>query len=174
MRVRIVLTVLIALLAVACGDDAGTGIPEGETPPPTAPSAPDESAPTGPGGEPSTGIPSDIPGSTSQCVELGMALSHAGSMGLTGTGTIADSITALQAMASAAPPQVAADLLLVADAFAELSQILAAAGVDLADPSTLSSPAAQQAMQDASDVFDAAGVDEAGERLHDYLSDICS
>jgi hypothetical protein len=165
-RVRIALTLVVALLAVACGDDAGpaTSIP-GLDPVTTAPAY---MPPTSPGG---TDAPGGMP--SSECIELSMALSQAAAMGMTESGDLEDSVAALQAMASAAPPQIAADFMIVAAALAEFAQTLAEAGIDFTDPSTYSSPQAQQALEEASDAFDASGIEEASERISDYLDDVC-
>jgi hypothetical protein len=161
-RTRIALTLIVALLAAACGDDAEPA--PGQAPGTTAPAG---QAPTVPGTVTPGGLPS------SQCIELSMALSQAATMGMMGSGDIEDAAGALRAMASAAPREFSADFMILASALEEFFRAVADAGVDFADPSTYTSPQAQQALADASDAFEASGADEASDRIGDYLESVC-
>jgi len=61
----------------------------------------------------------------------------------------------------------------MAAAFAEFAETLSDAGVDLNDPSSLSSTEAQSAIAAAGEAFSSPEVQEASENMSEYLEEVC-
>lgn len=167
MRVRLLIaTVLIALVAGACGDDDLGGLtpsPNGNT---DTPIGNDSGNPFG-GGD-FTGFTND------QCLQIILTWSQAASLGFGGAGDLEDVGEALEDLAGSVPPEVAADFAIYAQAMTAYGQALRDAGIDLNDPATYSSPEAQAALTAASQAFDSEALEQASENIGDFLDTQCS
>jgi len=164
MRSRlIVLLVLTALVAGGCGDDdtgttAGPGDPASTT-----------TANTQSGNADFSGF------SNEECLQIAIAWSQAASLGfIGGAGDLNSTAQALADLAAQVPPDVAADFVVYASAVTAYGQALAAAGVDLSNPATYSSPQAQAALAAAGEAFGESGIVEAGENISLFLEAECS
>ena len=166
MRTRLLIaTMLVALVAGACGDDDVSNIP-GNGDIPNIPGNGDiPSNPFGDGG---------FSGSAEDCLTLVFAWSQAASIGLTGEGTFQDGADAVEDLAAAAPPEIAADFAIYAEAMRAYGEALADARIVLSDPTTYSTPEAQAAATAASDAFNAPEIQEAGNRISDYIETACA
>ena len=161
MRTRLLIaTVLVALVAVGCGDD--------------------DVVPNIPGNGDISDVPSNpfgdggFSGDAADCLSLVFAWSQAASMGLSGQGTFEEGAQAVEDIARSVPDEVAADFLIYAEALRAYGEALASEGVVLGDPSTYQTPEAQAVVTAASDAFNSPEVQEAGNRISDYLEAQCS
>jgi hypothetical protein len=173
-RAPIALALTFVLIVAACGDSS-----DGLTSPTSPPTETTATIAAGATTTTAPGVPTMPAGGDSgalppaRCLEIGLALSQAASMGMFGSGSFEDSVLALEAMAGVAPPEIAADFALMASALDEFFRALTAAGIDMSDPSTMASPEAQQAYQDAAEGLEASGADAAADRIGDYLEEVC-
>jgi hypothetical protein len=159
-------SVVLVLVLIACGGSAETSTTT------TAPTA--STTTTTDGGSATTadegngGLPSG------DCLSLSTTLSQASMLGLNPTSEDpGDTVQALQNMADAAPAEIADDLETLAAAYGDFLAALEEAGVDFADPTTYSSPAAQAALATASQALDTAGVAEASANISAYIDSVC-
>jgi len=175
MRTRLLIaTLLVALVAGACGDDDVSNIPGGGDIS-NLPGGGDISNLPGGGDIPSNPFGDDgFSGSAEDCLTLVFAWSQAASLGLTGAGTFEEGADAVEDLAAAAPAEIAADFALYAEAMRAYGDALEEAGIVLSDPTTYSTPEAQAAANAASDAFNAPEVQEAGNRIADYIETACA
>jgi hypothetical protein len=162
MRTRLLIaTVLMALVAVGCGDDD------------VVPNVPGDGNIPGNNGD----IPSnpfgdgEFSGDAGDCLNLVFAWSEAASLGLSGQGTFAEGADAVEDIAAVVPAEIAADFLIYAQAMRAYGEALDAGGIVLNDPTTYQTPEAQAA---ASEAFNSPEVEAAGQRITDYLEAQCS
>lgn len=161
MRTRLLIaTILVALVAGACGDDdvlPSTPAPDGDT----VPSSPF-------GDDAFTGSDAD------DCLSVVLAWSQAAAGAFTGDGTFEESAEAVESLAAAVPSAIAADFAIYAQALRDYGEALAAAGVVLSDPSTYSTPDGQAAATAASEAFNSPEVQDAATRISEYLETQCA
>lgn len=158
MRTRLLIaTLLVALVAGACGDD---GVLDG-TPSP------------GNGDIPSLDNDGGFTGVADDCLSLVFAWSEAATLGFTADGSFSDAADAVRNLAATAPAEIAGDLAIYAQALQEYGETLDAAGIVLSDPTTYSTPEAQQIATEASEAFNSDEVEAAGLRITDYLETAC-
>ena len=111
---------------------------------------------------------------SADCVQLSTTLSAASTTGLgPASGDASETVQSLQNMAAVAPGEIADDLEVLAAAYGDFLSALEDAGVDLADPSTFSSPEAQAAMAAAAESLNEAAVTEASENISAYIASVC-
>jgi hypothetical protein len=163
MRRWIVVLMALPLLAAACGGNSA------ETSAPVAPTDVASVDPGGGGGAGAAGL------TNADCIQVGLALAQAGSMGagMTGDGSVEDSAQALENMSKEAPAEIADDLQVLGEGLAAFGQALKDAGIDLSDPQAMADPGAQQALSDAVDAFDASGASEASQNISTYVEETC-
>jgi len=169
MRTRLMIaTLLVTLVAGACGDDDLGGL----TPDPNGgndsydPFGDDSGNPFGDG---------DFTGFTNEeCLQIVLAWSQAASFGFGGSGDLEDAGEMMEDLAASVPPEVAADFAVYAQAMAAYGRALADAGIDFNDPTTYSSAEAQAALTAASAAFDSEELEQASENIGDFLDAQCS
>jgi hypothetical protein len=133
--------------------------------------------PTGSGSNPpaTTGGGGGIPGfGAGDCASAARAMALAAAGGFGGQNAFGqDASTALNRLADAAPSAVRGDIKTVATAVGAFYKALKDAGIDFTNPSSFQDPSKAQALQKASQDFEASGAKAAGERVTNYFRSIC-
>jgi hypothetical protein len=166
------IVLVFVLVLGACGDPAGEPAPTAPQETPGEAPAPGETVTTA---APMVPSPGDQPGGfpTAQCLDIVFAVAEAMSLGAMSAGDPFEVVRSLEAVAAVVPPAVAADVQLLAGAYAAYMTALEDAGVDFEDPAWYASPEAQQQIQAATAAFEASGAIEAAERIGDYIDEVC-
>ncbi len=174
LRRWMVLLAVVALALGACGGDDETE-PTGEAVQDAAEDAVEDAVDDAveEGVEDALGELSD-----EDCAEIGLALASAASLGAAAdpnsSGDIEDTIESFDRMVDAAPEELRADFEVLATAYRQFFTDLEEAGIDLADPSTYSSPQDAQKFAEIGEEFQSSGFQKASENISNGLTELCA
>ena len=110
------------------------------------------------------------------CIQFATALSMAasGGIGASGQFDVTEVDQAFIRMSEVAPSEIADDLATMAAGFREFYSTLEQAGVDLADPASLTAPAAMAALEQANRSLESSGFVQASTNVSTWLEATCA